>query len=93
MEQGSAHSKLAQTDLSLEHTWFELTVDETQIILTAYTSLDDWLTVHRNITLIDLQLDAQNSYLFTYNTFTVAQLVEALRYKSEGRGFDYRWCH
>ena len=31
--------------------------------------LDDWLTVHRSITLVDLQLDAQNSYLFTYNTF------------------------
>jgi len=24
---------------------------------------------------------------------TVAQLVEALCYKSEGRGFDSRWCH
>ena len=23
----------------------------------------------------------------------VAQLVEALRYKSEGRGFDSQWCH
>jgi hypothetical protein len=23
----------------------------------------------------------------------VAQLVEASRYKSEGRGFDSRWCH
>ena len=23
----------------------------------------------------------------------VAQLVEALSYKSEGRGFDSRWCH
>jgi hypothetical protein len=23
----------------------------------------------------------------------VAQLVEALRYKPEGRGFDSRWCH
>jgi hypothetical protein len=22
-----------------------------------------------------------------------AQLVEALRYKPEGRGFDFRWCH
>jgi hypothetical protein len=31
--------------------------------------LDHWLTVHRSITLVDLQLDAQNSYLFTYNTF------------------------
>jgi len=23
----------------------------------------------------------------------VAQLVEALRYKPESRGFDSRWCH
>ena len=23
----------------------------------------------------------------------VAQLVESLRYKPEGRGFDSRWCH
>jgi len=25
--------------------------------------------------------------------YAVAQLVEALRYKSEGRGYDFRWCH
>jgi len=24
---------------------------------------------------------------------TVVQLVEALRYKSEGRGFNSQWCH
>ena len=24
---------------------------------------------------------------------TVAQLVEALRYKPEGSGFDSQWCH
>jgi hypothetical protein len=24
---------------------------------------------------------------------TVAQLVEALHYKSEGHGFDFWWCH
>ena len=24
---------------------------------------------------------------------TLAQLVEALRYKPEGRGFDSAWCH
>ena len=23
----------------------------------------------------------------------VEQLVEAMRYKPEGRGFDSRWCH
>ena len=27
------------------------------------------------------------------NVHAVAQLVEVLRYKSEGRGFDSRWCH
>jgi len=32
---------------------------------------------------------------FTQNggTLLVAQLVEALRYKPEDRGFDSRWCH
>jgi hypothetical protein len=25
--------------------------------------------------------------------YAVAQFVEALRYKPEGRGFDFRWCH
>jgi hypothetical protein len=28
-----------------------------------------------------------------WDTLLVAQLVEALRYKPEGRGFDPRWCH
>jgi len=47
------------------------------------------------ITLVDFQLDAQISYLCLYNTFIkkggtllVAQLVEVLRYKPEGSGFD-----
>jgi hypothetical protein len=31
--------------------------------------------------------------LFHGGTLLVAQLVDALRYKSEGRGFDSRWCH
>jgi hypothetical protein len=34
-----------------------------------FPCLDDWLTVHRSITLVDFQLDAQNSYLSIYNTF------------------------
>jgi len=28
-----------------------------------------------------------------YQWHVVAQLVEALRYKPEGREFDSRWCH
>jgi hypothetical protein len=31
-------------------------------------------------------------YLF-WGTLLVAQLVETLRYKPEGRGFDSRLCH
>jgi hypothetical protein len=29
----------------------------------------------------------------TCSLVAVAQLVQALRYKPEGRGFDSRWCH
>jgi len=37
-----------------------------------------------------------NDFVFVLSgggTLLVAQLVEALRYKPEGRGFDSRWCH
>ena len=47
--------------------------------------LDDWLTVHRSITLVDLQLDTQNSYLFTYNTFIkILYMFRALPCSSSG---------
>jgi len=46
---------------------------------------DDWLTVHRSITLVDLQLDAQNSYLFAYNTFIkILHMFRALPCLSSG---------
>jgi len=48
-------------------------------------NLDDWLTVHRSIMLVDLQLDAQNSYLFTYNTFIkILYMFRALPCSSAG---------
>ena len=34
----------------------------------------------------------QVSFL-VHGGYTVAQLVEALPYKPEGRGFDSLWCH
>jgi hypothetical protein len=34
-----------------------------------------------------------NPHTLFGSTLLVAQLVEALRYKPEGRGFDFRWCH
>ena len=50
-----------------------------------FTSLDDWLTVHHSITLVDLQLDAQHSYLFTYNTFIkILYMFRALPCPSSG---------
>jgi hypothetical protein len=32
-------------------------------------------------------------YIILREGHVVAQLVEALRYKSEGLGFDCRWCY
>jgi len=31
--------------------------------------------------------------IISWGTLLVAQLVDALRYKLEGRGFDPRWCN
>jgi hypothetical protein len=47
--------------------------------------LDNWLTVHHSITLVDLQFDAQNSYLFTYNTFIkIFYMFRTLPYSASG---------
>jgi hypothetical protein len=58
---------------------------ETLVINYHSVNLDDWLTVHRSITLVDLQLDAQNSYLFTHNTFIkILYMFRALPCSSSG---------
>jgi len=47
--------------------------------------LDDWLTVYRSITLVNFQLDAQNSYLFIYNTFIkILYMFRVLHCSSSG---------
>ena len=52
---------------------------------TAVLNHDDWLTVHRSITLVDFQLDAQNSYLFPYNAFIkILCMFRALPCSSSG---------
>jgi len=38
-------------------------------------------------------LNVKYVYVYIFMGHAVAQLVEALRYKPEGRGFDFRWCH
>ena len=41
--------------------------------------------MHRSITLVDLQLDALNSYLFTYSAFIkILYMFRALPYSSSG---------
>jgi hypothetical protein len=43
------------------------------------------LDLHRSITLVDLQLDAQKAYLFTYNTFIkILYMFRALPFSSSG---------
>ena len=37
--------------------------------------------------------ESSNTYPNMQWARAMAQLVEALRYKAEGRGFDSRWCH
>ena len=41
---------------------------------------------------IEISIEKSEEYLI-YWGHAVAQLVEALSYKLEGRGFDSRWCH
>ena len=51
----------------------------------ATSDIDDWLTVHRSIILVNFQLDAQNSYLFIYNTFIkILYMFRALPGSSSG---------
>ena len=49
------------------------------------TYYDYSVQMKQNITLVDLQLDAQNSYLFTYNTFIkILYMFRALPCSSSG---------
>ena len=58
---------------------------DSSVRVTSRIRFDDWLTVHRSITLVDLQLGAQNSYLFTYNTCTkILYMFRALPCSSSG---------
>jgi hypothetical protein len=58
------------------------------------------LLVGRSHNLWHADFNYSNTALYTYvfqrqtsGGHAVAQLIEAPRYKSEGRGFDFRWCH
>jgi len=78
----------SQRDIAYTHWLLWMYVVEffgTLYVATSSAVLDDWLTVHRSITLVDLPLDVQNSYLFTYNTFIkILYMFRALPCSSSG---------
>ena len=47
---------------------------------------------HRFSSLSRLKHELRFVQVCVWGTLLVAQLVEALYYKPEGRGFDSRWC-
>ena len=69
----------------------------TTVIRTTQINLHRRLEIvaHRNLgTISDIYpLKIFNLITVSNRGHEVAQLVEALRYKSEGRGFDSRLCH
>ena len=56
-------------------------------------SLLDPEEINQILLKIDTSPDLSISWSYHPRGHAVAQLVEALRYKSEDRGFDSRWCH
>jgi hypothetical protein len=50
------------------------------------------LSQAETVSLPPISIDNKGVYI-TVLGHTVAQVVEALRYKPEGRGFDSQWCH
>jgi hypothetical protein len=54
-------------------------------IIQLQQSLDDWLTMHHSITLVNFQLDSRILYLFIYNTFIkILYMFQAVRCSSSG---------
>jgi len=63
--------------------WIHLA--QCRAVVNTIMNLDDWLTVHPSITLVDFQLDAKNSYLFIHNTFIkIFYMFRALHCSSSG---------
>ena len=60
-----------------------------------YIHSHDWVVREKIYIIVDFYILTKIFITVKYvsSGHVVAQLVEALRYKSEGRGFDSRWCH
>jgi hypothetical protein len=67
--------------------------------VTSHHIYTDSYTIIRHNEIQNLSLIKDSNMQEVYHMFVyhwghaVAQLVEALHYKSEGSGFDSRWCH
>jgi hypothetical protein len=75
----------------LDHPTHDLFTEDSEVMptqslwLLTVLFLDDRLTVHHSITLVNFQLDAQNSYLFICNTFIkILYMFQALPSSSSG---------
>ena len=55
-----------------------------------YIYIYTYIYIYRIYTYIYITI---GTYYFFRWGHAVAQMVKALRHKSEGRGFDSRWCH
>jgi len=66
---------------------------ETQQCYMSVSTLQEYCVLHRYI-LWRLNVVGNNkTHLDPHVGYAVAQLVEAPRYKPEGRGFDSLWCY
>ena len=60
------------------------------LVSTEDTSVQLWPCLVRNVCMLSFGQYRIQTY---YRGHAVAQLVEALHHKPEGRGLDYRWVH
>jgi hypothetical protein len=50
--------------------------------------------IEKYLVIVELQIPENTAgYITAATNLWMAQLVEALRYKPEGRRIDYLWCH
>jgi len=69
---------------------FLVTAGETGIPVTSEILLPEIWIFKKEIKSFDFGIAVRLTAMWGH---AVAQFVEALRYKPEGRGFDSRWCH
>jgi hypothetical protein len=77
------------TTYRVSYSWISWPLKSTPVRCTE-TLIIDYKRTPRNIP--EEQMPQLVLVMSRYCGYAVAQLLEALCYKSEGRGFDSRWC-